>query len=91
MSYMLFKKSGLMWDILTEMGVEIREDMDFERLIPEITERFKPEWDFLHAMPHVIETPHYIFAHGGIKPDIEAHNTEKDTTVQLNAAIKALS
>ena len=69
-SYMLFKKSGLMWDILTEMGVEIREDMDFERLIPEITERFKPEWDFLHAMPHVIETPHYIFAHGGIKPDI---------------------
>ncbi len=28
---------------------------------------------------------------GGIKPDIEAHNTEKDTTVQLNAAIKALS
>lgn len=28
---------------------------------------------------------------GGIKPDIEAHNTEKDTNVQLNAAIKALS
>lgn len=28
---------------------------------------------------------------GGIKPDIEAHNTEKDTKVQLNAAIKALS
>ena len=68
--YMLFKKSGLIWDMLTEMGVEIREDMDFERLIPELTERFKPEWDFLHAMPHVIETPHYIFAHGGIKPDI---------------------
>ena len=28
---------------------------------------------------------------GGIKPDIEAHNTEKDTTIQLNAVIKALS
>lgn len=28
---------------------------------------------------------------GGIKPDIEAVNTEKDTNVQLNAAIKALS
>lgn len=68
--YMLFKKSGLIWDMLTEMGVEIREDMDFESLIPELAERFKPEWDFLHAMPHVIETPHYIFAHGGIKPDI---------------------
>ena len=27
---------------------------------------------------------------GGIKPDIEAHNTEKNTNVQLNAAITAL-
>jgi carboxyl-terminal processing protease len=28
---------------------------------------------------------------GGIKPDIEAYNTDEDTKVQLNAAIKALS
>lgn len=28
---------------------------------------------------------------GGVKPDIEAYNTDEDTKVQLNAAIKALS
>ena len=68
--YMTFKKSGLVWDMLTEMGIEITPELDFASLIPELSARFKPEWDFLLALPHVIETPHYIFVHGGIRPDI---------------------
>ena len=68
--YMTFKKCGLVWDMLTEMGIEITPGLDFAALIPELSVRFKPEWDFLQALPHVIETPHYIFVHGGIKPDI---------------------
>lgn len=68
--YMTFKKSGLVWDMLTEMGVEINPELNFAPLIPELAERFKAEWDFLLTLPHVIETPHYIFVHGGIKPDV---------------------
>jgi hypothetical protein len=69
-NYMLDKQGGLIWDMLGELGVEITPELDFQAHIPELSERFAPEWDFLHGLPHVIETEHYIFVHGGIKPDI---------------------
>ena len=44
--------------------------MDFAPLVPLLRERFEPEWDFLRSLPHIIETEHYVFVHGGVKPDI---------------------
>ena len=67
--YMMFWKGGLIWDMLHEMGIEVTEELDFPPLLPLLKERFAVEFDFLNAMPHVIETPHYTFVHGGIKPD----------------------
>lgn len=69
--YMLSKRSGIMWDMLTEMGVEITPDLRFETLIPELGSLYAAEWDFLRSLPHIIETPRCTFVHGGIKPNID--------------------
>lgn len=68
--YMLFRRGGLMWDMLTELGIPVTESTQFEPLIPLLAEHFAPEWDFLRALPHAIETEHCIFVHGGIRPDV---------------------
>lgn len=68
--YMLFWRGGLIWDMLGELGIPVTEDMDFAPLAPLLRERFEPEWDFLRSLPHIIETEHYVFVHGGVKPDI---------------------
>lgn len=70
LKYMLFRKSGICWDMFREMGIEITEDADLEPYMPQLADRFKAEWDFLGSIPQIIETPHYIFVHGGIKPDV---------------------
>ena len=68
--YMLFWRGGLIWDMLGELGIPVTEDMDFAPLVPLLRERFEPEWAFLRSLPHIIETEHYVFVHGGVKPDI---------------------
>ena len=68
--YMLFWRGGLIWDMLNELGIPVTEDMDFASKTKLLCERFQPEWDFLRSLPHIIETEHYIFVHGGVKPDI---------------------
>lgn len=68
--YMCSRRSGLMWDMLHELGVDVTPELNFLPLVPRLAESFRAEWDFLLALPHVIETPHYIFVHGGIRPDV---------------------
>lgn len=69
-SYMTFRRSGLLWDMLTEMGVEIVPELNFEEYIPELCRRYAAEWKFIRELPHIIETPQCTFVHGGIKPDV---------------------
>lgn len=70
LKYMLFRRSGLCWDMFSEMGVEISEDTELEKHMTALAESFKDEWSFLSSLPQIIETPHYIFVHGGIKLDV---------------------
>ena len=69
-SYLLSRKSGLIWDMLTDCGVSPDEETDIPALLPMLAERYSEEFAFLRALPHVIETPHCIFVHGGIRPDV---------------------
>ncbi len=68
--YMLSKQCGLIWDMLREQGVTITQDLDFIPLIPMLREKYKSEFDFIRQLPHIIETEHCIFVHGGIRPDV---------------------
>ena len=56
--------------MFSELGVEITEDIDLVPLMKTLEESFRAEWQFLNELPEVVETPHYIFVHGGIKPDV---------------------
>ena len=68
--YMLSHRGGLIWDMLREQGITVTKDTDFISLIPMLREKFKPEFDFIRALPHIIETEHCIFVHGGVRPDV---------------------
>ena len=68
--YMLSRRGGLIWDMLREQGITVTKDTDFIPLIPMLREKFKPEFDFIRALPHIIETEHCIFVHGGVRPDV---------------------
>lgn len=68
--YMLYRGGGLLWDMLGEMGIKVTPELDFPALVPELRVRFEKEWSFIRSLPHIIETEHCIFVHGGIKPDV---------------------
>ena len=68
--YMLYRGGGLVWDMLGEMGIKVTPELEFAPLVQELKKRFEREWDFIRALPHIIETESCIFVHGGIKPDV---------------------
>ncbi len=68
--YMLYRGGGLIWDMLTEQGVEVTRELAFAHYVPMLREKYAAEFDFIRALPHIIETEHCIFVHGGIKPDV---------------------
>lgn len=68
--YMLSRRGGLIWDMLREQGITVTKDTDFIPLIPMLREKYKPEFDFIRRLPHIIETEHCIFVHGGVRPDV---------------------
>ena len=66
--YMMWKKSGLLWDMCNSAGIDPFELEDFGQCKKELFTRFLPEWEFLARLPHAIETEHYIFAHASVTP-----------------------
>ena len=59
-------RSGLILDMCAEVGMELRADSDLTVLKAVLRSHFKPEFDFLRAVPYALETEKYIFVHGGI-------------------------
>ena len=79
--YILRRKSGLLWDMLNAAGIDPFEMEDFTACKHRLREMFDPEWAFLAALPHVIETEHLIFAHAALRPDkpLRAHTANEVT------------
>ena len=59
-------RRGLILDMCAEVGVELREDTDLVVLKALLRNHFRPEFDFLRAMPYALDTDKYIFVHGGV-------------------------
>ena len=57
---------GLLAQMCEEAGFEIRPDFDIDEFRAVLGARYAAEFEFLGAMPQLIETEHYIFVHGGI-------------------------
>ena len=79
--YMLYRKSGLLWDMLNEAGIDPFELDDFSACKAMLRRRFRAEWDFLAALPHAIEAEHYTFVHAAMRPDkpLRAHAADELT------------
>ena len=69
LSYMLWRKSGLLWDMCNEAGISPFEMEDFAAVKAQLHARFPEEWAFLSSLPHAIETERFVFAHAGMHPD----------------------
>lgn len=67
--YVLHKKSGLLWDMCNELGLDLFEYDSFTECKRILRERFPAEWDFLMRIPHSIEMENFVFAHAAVYPD----------------------
>ena len=78
MRYMAHRRRGLLWDMLTALG---RDPLGKElgAYKDELRDAFAPEWAFLSAIPHAIESERFIFAHSGVCADkpLEAHRASE--------------
>ena len=66
--YMLHKKSGLLWDMCNECGIDPFEIDCLADCKKELFMSFLEEWRFLSALPHAIETENFIFSHAAVDP-----------------------
>lgn len=66
--YMLWRKSGLLWDMCNAAGLDPFETESFTETKRELHRRFPEEWAFLAGLPHAIETENFLFVHAGCVP-----------------------
>ena len=65
---MRWRKSGLLWDMALEMGLDPAGIEDFAAFKRLLAEHFRPEFAFLEALPHALEAGNFIFAHAAVFP-----------------------
>lgn len=57
---------SLLHEMTREMGVALSPETDIVSLFPSLRRHFSPEIEFLRSMPIILDTPHYLFVHGGV-------------------------
>ena len=64
--YLNAKPFCLLRQMCGELGIPVSPDMDFIAARDACAAAFPEEFDFLRAMPEIIETEKYTFVHGGL-------------------------
>ena len=79
--YLLWRKSGLLWDMCNTAGIDPFAMESFGEAKAILHERFREEFDFLASLPHAIEMERFLFAHAAAIPGKapEAHRAEEFT------------
>ena len=79
MKYVNWRKSGLLWDMIHELGDNPAQIQDFQEYKFKLGKAFPDEFAFLDSLPHAIESGNYIFAHAAVYPGkpLEAHTEGK--------------
>ena len=77
--YLMNRKSGLLWDMCNDSGVDPFAIEDFTEIRRLLRRRYAAEWDFLSSLPHAIETERFVFAHASARPDkpLAAHTPQE--------------
>ncbi len=66
--YIQYKRSGLLWDVCRELGLDPLTITDFTSVKRRLFEAFPSEWAFLRTLPDALETERFVFAHAGMTP-----------------------
>lgn len=79
MQYILRKKSGILWEMCEEGGIDPFETESFTQCKRALFMGFLDEWRFLSALPHAIETEKFIFAHAAVDPSksLDRHTADE--------------
>ena len=73
--YLRYRRSGLLWDMALEMGLDPMKLPGFEEFKRLLAERFPAEFAFLGKLPQAVQAGRYTFAHAAVYPDkpLEQH------------------
>lgn len=69
--------SGILFEMLSELGIPMTEDLDTKSVFPVLRDRFREELAFLSSCPAILEAGNKIFVHGGI-PHEDLHEFENE-------------
>lgn len=59
-------KRSFYGDLCQELGMELHSAADVSAVRKAALERFEPELNFLKELPTILETPDFVFVHGGL-------------------------
>lgn len=65
-------------ELINELGYPCESPDDILKAKDEVIRHFKPELDFLAALPTVAETQNYIFVHGGLREEKFEDNLKRN-------------
>ena len=68
LKYVLSKKSGLIWDMCKTSEITLRPDTNMFFVKQSLRVLYEREIAFVCAMPHILETERFVFAHAQILP-----------------------
>lgn len=68
LKYLQYRKSGLIWDLCLEQGIDVMTLKDFRPVKEQFREQYAEIWDFLNRVPHAIDAGSIVFAHAGMTP-----------------------
>jgi len=89
MNYMMTRKCGLIWDMCNASGLDPFEIESMEEVKEVLRRAFKPEFEFLRNLPHVIETENFIFAHAAVDPEKPLREHKMRELATYNAFLKS--
>jgi protein phosphatase len=80
--YMNMKPQALLSQMCAEIGYPVTPEMDMLAMRETLGRHFSTEFDFIRAMPTIIDTPKYTFVHGGLPEgkleELDAHACMKN-------------
>lgn len=73
---------GLLAEMCREQGFALTPDYDTAGLKAMLRQHYAPEFAWLRALPHIIDTPRYTFVHGGLDGGVPLEETETNRTMK---------
>ena len=86
--YLRKRRYGLVYEMLCRMGIDPVGTENLSDIYSHMVKSFPEEWAFLAALPHAIETEHYIFVHAGLNGSVPLEENSSDELVSRDAFLR---